>query len=243
MDPLLGSALISGASNILGGLFGQSAADKNRQAQVQQAELNRQTQIDFAKKAIQWKVEDAKSAGIHPLYALGASTQSYSPVSIGSTADNSLGEGLARAGQDISRAVAATADRELRAIQFKSAQLELEKKGLENDVLRTELASKLQRVSQPGTPPAMPNLTDIAGNKQARVALGGSTLTQNPNWSEAQVIQNVYGEPAEWIYFFPKSAADAYHNYRNYLTDWGRNPNNAALVHQKANRYFNYIFK
>jgi hypothetical protein len=39
---------------------------------------NQQMQYDFAQKGIQWKVKDAKKAGIHPLYAMGASTQSPS---------------------------------------------------------------------------------------------------------------------------------------------------------------------
>ena len=33
----------------------------------------------FAKRGIQWRVHDAKKAGLHPLAALGAQTTSFSP--------------------------------------------------------------------------------------------------------------------------------------------------------------------
>lgn len=84
--------------SLVGGLLGKDAA---RDA----AGINRDMQRQFAQYGIRWKVDDAKAAGIHPLAALGASTHSFSPVFQG---DNSLGEGLARAGQDISRSIEAT---------------------------------------------------------------------------------------------------------------------------------------
>lgn len=46
---------------------------KNRQnANAANVNLNK----EFAQNSIQWRVEDAKQAGIHPLYAMGASTSS-----------------------------------------------------------------------------------------------------------------------------------------------------------------------
>lgn len=43
-------------------------------------EANIQQQREFAQKGIRWRVSDAKKAGIHPLFALGANTASFSPV-------------------------------------------------------------------------------------------------------------------------------------------------------------------
>lgn len=43
-------------------------------------QMNIDYQEKFAKEGIQWKVADAKKAGLHPLAALGASTNSFTPV-------------------------------------------------------------------------------------------------------------------------------------------------------------------
>lgn len=67
---------------------------------------NKVSQEEFAKHGIRWKVRDAEQAGIHPLYALGASTTSFSPVSVGDYAG--LGRGIGEFGQDIGRAINST---------------------------------------------------------------------------------------------------------------------------------------
>lgn len=86
---MLGS-IISAGSSLLGGLFGKSAQEKaNKQA------------LKFQKNFIQYRVEDAKKAGIHPLAALGASAN-YSPVSTAGFGDSiaqagaAIGDGLNR---------------------------------------------------------------------------------------------------------------------------------------------------
>lgn len=136
--------LIAAGSSLLGGIIGG-----NQQAKL--AKQNIQLQKDFAQQGIQWKVADAKKAGVHPLYALGAQTTSFSPVSVGS----SLGEGIASAGQDVGRAVNATSSESVRASAAAAAltQLQLERGKLENDLLRTELASKIARNTQTASPP------------------------------------------------------------------------------------------
>lgn len=45
---------------------------------------DRKMQYDFAQHGVQWRVEDAKRAGIHPLAALGMSPNQASPVMVGS---------------------------------------------------------------------------------------------------------------------------------------------------------------
>lgn len=90
--------LIGAAGSLLGGaLGGHSTRSASRR--------NAESQREFAQMGVRWKVEDAKAAGIHPLYALGAQTHSFTPSYVG---DTSTGAGLAAAGQDLSRAFAAT---------------------------------------------------------------------------------------------------------------------------------------
>lgn len=144
--------IIGAASNIVGGLFGAKEKRKDRAMQK-----------EFAQSGIQWKVEDAKKAGVHPLYALGAQTTSFSPVSVGSS---DLSTGLAAAGQDISRAINSTSDHQTRLNSFTTAiqKLGLEKAGLENDLLRSQIA-KLNQTMVPAMPtPAQRYLIDGQGD-------------------------------------------------------------------------------
>lgn len=136
--------IISAGANLLGGLFGQNKQEK-------MAKQNIQLQKDFAQQGIRWKVEDAKAAGIHPLYALGANTTSFSPVSIG----NDLSTGIANAGQDLSRAIDATRTHgERSAAVTKTMQdLSLQRMGLENELLSAQIA----KTRQAGQPPARPD--------------------------------------------------------------------------------------
>lgn len=147
--------LISAATSIFGGLLGSSAAKDAREAANAQAMRQEALQREFAQSGIQWRVEDAKKAGVHPLYALGAQTPTYSPVSQQFTADTSLASGVAAAGQDIGRAINSTRNQDARVTAFNDAvqKLSLEKMGLENEVLRADLASKTARLQQQINPP------------------------------------------------------------------------------------------
>lgn len=139
---MIGNLIAAGAS-LVGGIMGQRSQEKT-------AEKNIQLQKDFAQQGVQWKVADAKAAGIHPLYALGANTHSFAPVSVG----DSLSPAIANAGQDIGRAVNAVSDPSTRVngIQKALQGLALERAGLENEVLR----SQIRRNNSAGTPPPVP---------------------------------------------------------------------------------------
>lgn len=148
------AALGSLAGSVVSGLFGNKAAKDNVKYQKQ-----------FAKNAIQWKVADAKAAGIHPLAALGANTHSFAPVQGGDWS------GLAGAGQDLGRAIESRTTQKQRVDSYvrETQKLALERGRLENDVLRADLASRLARVKQPGNPPAVadgqnPNLLTGQGD-------------------------------------------------------------------------------
>lgn len=143
-------ALGSGISAIMG----MSAAKKAQASQERMAAQNIALQKEFAQQGIKWKVEDAQRAGIHPIYALGAPTHSFSPVSIG----DSLSPGIRAAGQDISRAISSTGSALEREISSTAAALQLEKGGLENELLRTQIF----RLKQSSNPP-LPGPTDPHG--------------------------------------------------------------------------------
>jgi len=140
-------ALASAGGKLIEGFFGAKSAEDAAKKQYQQ-------QKEFAQNGIQWKVEDAKQAGIHPLYALGANTTSYAPVSVGNI--NPL-QGLSSAGQDLSRAVDATrsASGKVDAFTRTAQSLQLQRLGLENELL----ASQIAKTRQSSTPP-MPTAGD-----------------------------------------------------------------------------------
>lgn len=71
---------INAGAGLIGSVLGYSAAKSGQQLQQDINRENLQNAREFAQNSIQWKVEDAKKAGIHPLAALG--TQSaYAPSS------------------------------------------------------------------------------------------------------------------------------------------------------------------
>jgi len=138
------SALIPAAASVIGGIMGNSA--KNKDIKMQK---------EFAQSGIQWKVEDAKKAGIHPLAALGAQTTSYAPVSVGGP---SIASGLANAGQDIARGIDATRSASARVDAYtKTIQdLNVRRMGLENELLGSQIA----KLNATGPKPPFPDGTD-----------------------------------------------------------------------------------
>lgn len=89
------SALISGGAALAGGalkaITGKQAGDREYERQK-----------EFAQNGIRWRVEDAKAAGIHPIFAIGANTSTYSPQAAVGT-----DYGLSDMGQNIGRAIEA----------------------------------------------------------------------------------------------------------------------------------------
>lgn len=139
--------LISAGLSFIGGRMNQSSQDEFNQQQLQMAQRNLDQQREFAQHGIRWRVEDATAAGLHPLAALGAQTSSFSPVSLGGSASTGMGDALSSVGQDIGRSIKAATTREEREERDVNTarKLQLEKGALENDLLKTELVSKMRR--------------------------------------------------------------------------------------------------
>lgn len=159
IDPFFGSVLAA-AANIGGGLVGGGSSRKANELAEEQATANRQAQLTAMQHGITWRAQDVmnayKSTGIHPLALLGVQGPTYSPVSSAFTT-SPVGESIGRAGQDISRGMHATADRELRGAAIKVQQdmlgIARERGTLENELIRTQIASERARLSQVSAPP------------------------------------------------------------------------------------------
>lgn len=125
MNPALIAAGLSFAGNIFDSFSAKKTADKNRALQ-----------LASAKKSVQWRVADAKKAGIHPLAALGVSPAQMQPV----YADTKFGQ----AGQDLGRAVQAlkpSLEKEASIEQIKGLKLENKLKEVEIAIQQKALAN------------------------------------------------------------------------------------------------------
>lgn len=166
---------ISAVSKWFGGEADRKQADEINQRNIA-------LQREFAQSGIQWKVEDAKKAGVHPLYAIGAPTTSFSPVTVGSSSP------LGDMGQDIGRAVSATMNSEEKvgAISTKMAEAQLENQLLQNQ----KLASDIAKSNQVGSAPPMP-----VGQRWLVDGQGNAPSSATPNLVTDKALERVAADP------------------------------------------------
>jgi len=153
MDPMIGSALISGGSSLLGGLMGSKGTSRKRERdsisiQYEEARKHHPLYIDTV-------LNTAKSKGIHPLVALGMQPQNMAQASMVGDTGSDVGSALAAAGQDVSRAMSAYQSREQREQAATLATLSVERAGLENELLRSQIAGQRAQLA-----PALANLAN-----------------------------------------------------------------------------------
>lgn len=203
--------LISAGTKIIGGIMGRDAAKDAAEQNRLNAERQYEMQKEFAQTGIRWKVNDAKLAGIHPVYALGAPTTSFSPISMSADADTSMASAFASAGQDIGSAINKTRTAPERADAYTKAvqTLSLEKGALENEVLRSQLA----RIKQQNSPPMasqaiVPNdpapfavPEDKKAEERPPLMMMGKRWMTNPNTSPMAAWEQQYGDDgwASWV--------------------------------------------
>jgi hypothetical protein len=137
--------LVGGAVSAIGSIYG---AQQNAQAQEQVNAENLAYQKEFAQNDIQWKVADAKAAGINPLAALGAQEQSFSNL-----VAPQPGAGFSSAGQSLGRAISALQTPEQRDNQAAATALDLQSKQLNNQYIAAKI-NEINNPSAPGQPTA-----------------------------------------------------------------------------------------
>lgn len=224
MDPL--SALIAGGFSLAGGIMGSNAQKEANAINAQNAANNIKLQKEFATNAIQWKVADAQAAGIHPLYALGASTTSFSPVSVGAQPVNAMAGAMADMGQNVARAASALRSPEERVSavakvatgqQLASNNLDLEIKKTNLELLRARLANLTQPGQPPGSPFPVPENTKV--EQRPPLMVFGKRWDTNPNTSPMKAWEDQYGDegPIAWGMPLVIGANDAIYNARKLI--------------------------
>lgn len=229
--------LLSFAGDLIGGIMGRSSADAAKDANMEINANNIALQREFAQQGIQWRVEDAKKAGIHPLYALGAQTHSFTPSAIGVDADYSMANAMQSAGQNLDRAVQATMTGQQRHA-VKMQQLTEERGELENALLKSQIARE-QANANPNFP-GSPGMLDGQGNVviipkevvandgpyEKGVSPAHQTLQFGPGkitaMSQALSDAGLDDGPAQWYYQLSRTipgmiASDARQAYSAYM--------------------------
>lgn len=129
-------AVIAGGAALIGGAMAnrsnRKAANASNDTQKELRAEDIELQREFAKSGIKWRVEDAKAAGLHPLYALGGTGATYqpSPMALMTPDQSGLGRGLAEAGQAVGRSIQAQqtpAQRQAEALQLQLLHAQVQK--------------------------------------------------------------------------------------------------------------------
>nr|CDL65957.1 unnamed protein product [uncultured bacterium] len=164
---------VGAIGSAVGGLVGAGgsiwANKQNNKLAQQMWQQNYNAQKEFAQNGIKWRVDDAKQAGIHPLFAMGSTGASYSPVNSGSYYENptaGLGNAISNMGQDIGRAMQAKLTPAERAIeQLKADKIfDLDVRSREADIAlkQAETSAVIMRSQQ--QVPAMPYTAGSGGS-------------------------------------------------------------------------------
>lgn len=155
----------------------RKAASADRSFQAEANHANYMQQKEFAQHGIRWKMDDAKAAGIHPMYAMGAtgatasaSYQAQKATRGGSSMGAAL-RGLSNAGSQISREMQNT---ELNDLQKSLIRSQIGETDANTENVRARTAAQ-QGYNQP---------TNVPDGTIAN--LPSETISTNPGQSHVQ---------------------------------------------------------
>lgn len=137
IDPVTQGALIQTGGSLLGGLIGGKDAKKAVKKQYKY-------QKEFAKNQLQWRVEDAKAAGLHPLFALGGGGGTSPTFMAG---QSPMGSAIADSAAAIGSAVAgrpSELSKQLQSAQIQSINSQTERNQAEAALARSQAARVAQ---------------------------------------------------------------------------------------------------
>lgn len=213
--------------NLVGAGLSYLGGRETRDQQINMFNQQMHAQDALSREQIQRRVADAKAAGVHPLYALGAQGFNFSPVSVGGL-ENPLGD----MGQDISRAMSALKPAEDRVSDTAKAAegLRLRNMELQNELLQAQVR-KINSTTVPPPARITPEL-DIkppeapVGKEEAsahkRLIIGGTPFEPDPHTSPGQDIEDTLGDEGAGAYLVKNWAQ--YHHlkyaFRRMLSDY-----------------------
>lgn len=187
------AAAILGAGAL--GAFGQSSANSD----------NVRYQKAFAQRGIRWRVADAKKAGVHPLFALGANPASFTP-SVASPDYSFIGD----AANAYSKGRAA---KKAEALALDEFNLRQQKTNAEIGLINSQ-ADYYKSKALPGAGLDMGGEANNGKDGPAvpRIRAGGVPIEFDPNTSDASRAEDRWGDFAGGIYGFGVALMDLVHN-------------------------------
>lgn len=196
--------VFNAGAQILGGVMSDRST-------VRQNAQNVAYQKEFAQKGVQWKVEDAKKAGLHPLYALGATTTSFSPVPVTGSA---TGDAIARGASNIAKSMSQS--------KMNKLQTDLVEAQIQESRSRSIAALAQAKATNAEADFVTKQAIESAHRRDTQLRAGGVPITKDPNWSDTQDMEDRYGDVAGALYGLIVGGADvvstqaararAYHN-------------------------------
>lgn len=163
------------------------------------------------KNQVSWRVKDSVKAGLHPLAALG-----MSPAG-GPGAAQVFDSGIGNAASSIAQAADAYASPEMKLSKV-VASLQLERGKLENDLLRTQIASQRQQILTRQLPGLAPLSNDPAPALGGELVVPGIGAWKVANASLGQDAEQAYSDIGGNIFGTLGLLYDAGANYKR-LTD------------------------
>lgn len=186
----LGNVFNAGAQ-ILGGVMSDRSTSRQNAQNVAY-------QKEFAQKGVQWKVEDAKKAGLHPLYALGANTTSFSPVPVTGSA---TGDAIARGASNIVKNMSQS--------KMNKLQTDLVEAQIQESRSRSIAALAQAKATNAEADFVTKQAIESAHARDTQLKAGGVPITKDSNWSDTQDMEDRYGDVAGAIYGLAVGGADA----------------------------------
>lgn len=192
---MMGATGLQIGGQLLGGYLSDRASAKA-------ADEARFAQTMMMKNQIQTRVKDAKAAGIHPLYALGASGSSPSAIVANTGATGrAVGNSMSQMGQNI----------------LQREQHQLQTQLMESQLRGSELANDAQAIANKGQ---MDTLNARAPKdldaKDKTLKTGMGDITFSPDWDSAQTASDRYGDIVEALYGIGVLGADALKSYETW---------------------------
>ncbi len=168
---ILGGAGITAGASLVGSAINGLMAGQSFDFQREMWDKNYNAQKEFAQNSMQWRVKDARAAGLHPLAALGQIGSSYTPTSVYDNGAD-VGSAIANAGSAVGSAMG--------QLGLLNAEADLESKRLEN-------ASKLMDLQNKANAANMGQLSKaLADVKKADIQLAQDHAPYTQVWNEKQ---------------------------------------------------------
>ena len=192
--------------DFIGGLLSDQSRERQNQANIDNQKL-------FAKKGLQWKAADAKAAGLHPLFALGAPTMSFTPNPV---TGSGVGDALQTMARKAKTAKIDKLNEELLKQQIAESHSRTANNILENQMRKADFIEQQLEASAIKTDQVLANAVqdgqvdaDALAKIRTTPEIAGKKVKPG-NLSDTEVIEQRYGDVISWLYGLLVLGADGY---------------------------------